>query len=109
LADYVQTQVASVLGHAAASVPRTQGFAHLGMDSLASIELRLRLEQGLECRLPTTVAFDFPNVEALSTHLLEVTDMKADRAQAGLNNLRRDELAALLARELESSVEENHS
>ncbi len=79
------------------------------MDSLASIELRLRLEQALECRLPTTVAFDFPNVEALTAHLLDVTRLQADSAHAALDDLTRDELAALLARELETSVEENHS
>jgi hypothetical protein len=78
------------------------------MDSLASIELRSRLERALDCRLPTTVAFDFPNVDSLTEHLLDVTGMKSERTDGSLENLSRDEIAALLARELGTSEEENH-
>jgi NAD(P)-dependent dehydrogenase (short-subunit alcohol dehydrogenase family) len=50
LAEFVQSQVALVLGHPAYAIPRAQGFADLGMDSLAAIELRTRLEKALDCR-----------------------------------------------------------
>jgi acyl transferase domain-containing protein/acyl carrier protein len=115
--DFVQSQVGAVLGHPARSVPRTQGFAHLGMDSLAALELRTRLERALDCRLPTTLAFDYPDVATLAAHLLEVqsgrlheprpapgADLPGDAALEGLS---REEIAALLARELGSPEEGN--
>jgi acyl carrier protein len=116
LEEFVQSQAAAVLGHPSRAVPRTQGFAHLGMDSLGSIELRTRLEQALDCRLPTTLAFDYPNVEALSAHLLDdvlrpyfdeirATPAAGLNAEGDLENLTRDEIAALLASEL-STLEE---
>jgi acyl transferase domain-containing protein/acyl carrier protein len=108
LVEHVQSQVASVLGHPVGSLTRTQGFAHLGMDSLASIELRTRLERALDCRLPTTLAFDHPNVESLTAHLLGVTGLKkADSAREALEGLTGDEIAALLAQELRTSEEGN--
>jgi phthiocerol/phenolphthiocerol synthesis type-I polyketide synthase B len=114
LEDFVQAQAALVLGHPQAAVPRRQGFADLGMDSLGSLDLRTRLERALECRLPTTIAFDHPNVEALSAHLmgevLQTTfrdtpaEERADPAVGSdLEHLTREEIAALLARELSSA------
>jgi myxalamid-type polyketide synthase MxaB len=103
LADFVRAQVADVLGHPAGSIPRTQGFAHLGMDSLGAIELRTRLEQALDCRLPTTLAFDFPDVEALTAYLLDAVGLGAGPADESLENLTQDEIAALLAGELGAS------
>jgi myxalamid-type polyketide synthase MxaB len=114
--EFVQEQVAGVLGHPAHAVPRTQGLADLGMDSLGSIELRSRLEQALACRLPTTVAFDYPNVELLSAYLndqirptqprdIPPTAKVDHNGAAGLENLSRDEIAALLASELRALEE----
>src|SRR5262249_47034779 len=116
LEEFVQSQAAIVLGHQSRAVPRAQGFTDLGMDSLASIELRARLEQALNCRLPATIAFDYPNVEALSAHLMdqvlrgqfrEIAPARtaAPNGDGDLENLSRDELAALLAQEL-STLEE---
>jgi acyl transferase domain-containing protein/acyl carrier protein len=107
LADFVRAQVASVLGQAAGSIPRTRGFAHLGMDSLGAIELRTRLEQALDCRLPTTLAFDYPDVEALTTYLLDAVGLRAGPADESLENLTQDEIAALLAGELGASGSED--
>jgi acyl transferase domain-containing protein/acyl carrier protein len=105
LEDFVRSEVARVLGHAPGAFPRAQGFADLGMDSLGAIELRTHLEQTLGCRLPATLAFDYPTVETLVAHLL---DRLPPRPGAGdvptgagdLDNLTRDEIAALLASEL---------
>jgi acyl transferase domain-containing protein/acyl carrier protein len=58
LEDFVRSVVARVLGQPPGAVPRTPGFADLGMDSLGSIELRTHLEQALGRRLPATLAFD---------------------------------------------------
>jgi acyl carrier protein len=107
LEEFVLAAVAGVLGHAPAAVSRRRGFADLGMDSLGAIELRTRLEQALECRLPTTLAFDFPTVEALVAHLSERLWPPPPPADAppdlgSLDGLSRDELAALLADELDA-------
>jgi acyl carrier protein/NAD(P)-dependent dehydrogenase (short-subunit alcohol dehydrogenase family) len=118
--EFVQSQVALVLGHPARAVSRTRGLAEMGLDSLASIELRTRLEQAFACRLPTTLAFDYPTVEALAAHVLKdvlsvqpddtsATPEVAPNGEAALEDLSRDEIAALLARELGTSEEENHS
>jgi myxalamid-type polyketide synthase MxaB len=118
--EFVQSQVALVLGHQARAVSRIRGLAEMGLDSLASMELRTRLEQAFECRLPTTLAFDYPTVEAVAAHVLEdVLSAQFDDSGAApeivphgedaLENLSRDEIAALLTSELCASEEEDHS
>ncbi|WP_239004023.1 type I polyketide synthase [Nocardia panacis] len=44
-------------------------FQDLGMDSLMVVELRNRLQHDLDIALATTVAFDYPTVDALRGHL----------------------------------------
>jgi acyl transferase domain-containing protein/acyl-CoA synthetase (AMP-forming)/AMP-acid ligase II/NAD(P)-dependent dehydrogenase (short-subunit alcohol dehydrogenase family)/acyl carrier protein/SAM-dependent methyltransferase len=46
-----------------------KGFFDLGMDSLTALELRNRLEKGLGRKLPATLVFDHPNLEALTRFL----------------------------------------
>jgi acyl carrier protein/short-subunit dehydrogenase len=114
LEEFVRSEAARVLGHAPETFPRGQGFAALGMDSLGSIELRTQLERALGCRLPATLAFDYPTVEALAGHLLDRLPLRPDAASgpAGtgdLEDLSRDELAALLARELGTPGEDDNT
>jgi hypothetical protein len=99
-----------VLGHPPAAVPRGEGFAELGLDSLGAIELRTQLERALECRLPATLAFDYPTVDALVAHLAERLAGPPAPADAppetrDLDDLTHDEIAALLAGELSASAE----
>lgn len=69
---YVQEQVARVLGFADATyVPTTEGVTDLGMDSLTAIELRNRLQTGLKAKLPATLVFDYPTIEALAGYLAD--------------------------------------
>jgi myxalamid-type polyketide synthase MxaB len=116
--EFLQSQVAQVLGHQAAAVPRTQGFAQLGLDSLAAIELCTRLQRALDCTLPSTLAFDHPTVEALAGYLIDqaitvdalesaVSPDAAPTAADGLAGLSRSEIAALLEQEL-STLEEGN-
>ncbi|MBI5785598.1 MAG: SDR family NAD(P)-dependent oxidoreductase [Rhodocyclales bacterium] len=70
LVDFVQREVADVLGLAGASaVPLTTGLFDLGMDSLMSVELKRRLERGAERPMPSTLTFNYPNVAALARFL----------------------------------------
>jgi myxalamid-type polyketide synthase MxaB len=109
--EFVQSQVGLVLGLQANAVSRTQGLAEMGLDSLASIELRTRLEQAFACRLPATLAFDHPTVQALATHVRdEILSGQFDdvsmvpevvpHGEADLENLSREDIAALLTSEL---------
>jgi acyl transferase domain-containing protein len=105
LEEFVRSTLAGVLGNPPAAVPREEGFATLGLDSLGAIELRTELERALESSLPATLAFDYPTVAALVAHLTGLLAEPSGQPQAppdarDLDGLTRDELAALLADEL---------
>ncbi|MHB9854567.1 type I polyketide synthase [Streptomyces krungchingensis] len=85
--DWVCAQVAAVLGLAEDDLRADQGFFELGMDSVMSLTLRLRLSRELETELSSTVAFEHPTALALTAHLLE---------QLGLPAAGSDDAAAAL-------------
>nr|UTI67673.1 AptF1 [Actinoallomurus sp. ID145808] len=67
----VQTHVAAVIGHAGPKpIEPERSFTELGLDSLASLELRNRLAELTGLRLPATLIFDYPNALSLSRYLL---------------------------------------
>lgn len=70
LVTHVQGAVAKILG-IATSPAANVGFTELGMDSLMAIELRRQLEHSLQLTLPSTLAFEYPTAERLTTYLLE--------------------------------------
>ena len=41
----------------------------MGMDSLTAVELKNRVQTSLGCRLPSTVAFECPTIDALVDYL----------------------------------------
>lgn len=66
----VLDSVARVLGLPSAdAVPVHRGFTELGLDSLTSIELRNQLQTTLNLSLPSTIAFDYPDVGRLVDYL----------------------------------------
>ena len=67
---YIGKQVATILGIKQMPDP-DQGFLAMGIDSLLSIELKNRLEKGLEVSLPASLIFDFPNITRLVDYLVE--------------------------------------
>jgi acyl transferase domain-containing protein/acyl carrier protein len=68
LTEFLQSEVSRALGlDYPAGV--TQGFFELGMDSLMSVELKKRLDAEIGRKLPESIAFDYPNIEALSHFL----------------------------------------
>ena len=70
LKGFVQQEVGKVLGLPAAELPAIEtGFFDLGMDSLMAVELRNRLSKVLEATLPSTLTFDFPNIERLAHYI----------------------------------------
>nr|WP_293093854.1 beta-ketoacyl synthase N-terminal-like domain-containing protein [Okeania sp. SIO2F4] len=72
LIDYLQNQIATVLGLPPSELPDPDiGFFEMGMDSLMAVELKKRLEKTLLISLSETLAFNYPNISALSSHIIE--------------------------------------
>jgi myxalamid-type polyketide synthase MxaE and MxaD len=117
LVSYLRDQVASVLGLPdPQSISLSQGLFEMGMDSLMSVELKNRLESGLEHPLPSTLTFNYPNIAALAAFLDgELNQMHASEAATAtaapapvvpsgdLDELTDDELEARLLARLEQS------
>ncbi|SDW59096.1 Acyl transferase domain-containing protein [Saccharopolyspora shandongensis] len=73
LRTLVQTEIAEVLGGVSAGeVGLDRSFSELGFSSLTAVELRNRLSQATEVRLPTTLVFDYPTPRALAGYLREL-------------------------------------
>ncbi|EYF00133.1 Malonyl CoA-acyl carrier protein transacylase [Chondromyces apiculatus DSM 436] len=87
----------------------------LGLDSLMSLELRNRLEAGLQLTLPATLMFGHTSLGSLASHLatrmglgleesapeeVPARATEASRSTAEMDQLSADEMAALLAAKL---------
>jgi len=106
LQTYVQVQVMRVLGLGAAQTPDVrQGLTDIGMDSLMAVELSNRLQAGLQQPLPTTLAFEYPTIAAL-THFLadEVLHLAPEEEETAVAPALKAESSELLA-ELEDLSE----
>ncbi|MDN3356248.1 type I polyketide synthase [Actinomadura sp. DC4] len=97
LVEEVRGEVAAVLGHSGPeSVDPARPFTQIGLDSMAAVKLRDRLNAAGAVKLPTTVIFDHPTPEALAAVLraeiaasgaapaAEPLEVQLDRAYAGL-------------------------
>ncbi|MBD9358029.1 type I polyketide synthase [Methylomonas albis] len=120
LVSRLQELVGAALGFDSNNLPDPKcGFFDMGMDSLTAVELKGRIEAKLQRSLPPSVVFDYPNVEGLAAHLLELlfptarqdqpvasaieqTEESARSSRAEIQQLSDAELAALIDDEFSS-------
>jgi acyl carrier protein len=71
LLSFVREQVAWMRGLSSSeSVDPAQGFYEMGIDSLAMLQLKNRLQTGLGLSLPVTLVFNYPTTERLAEQLM---------------------------------------
>jgi acyl carrier protein len=118
LVELIRIEAASVLALRADEVDPQQGLFEMGMDSLMSVELRARLEKTFGRKFPSTLTFNYPNVQALAGY---VSGLVASQSPAppshpkpaqptqqqtqqipDLDSQSEDELAAILSQALQS-------
>ncbi|WKG11792.1 beta-ketoacyl synthase N-terminal-like domain-containing protein [Nocardia sp. PE-7] len=116
--DAVQREVAAVLGRPSGSrLDPRQGFFESGMDSITSVELKIRLEKLVGHTIPVTTAFEHPSVADLSAHLLDLLGLEAAPTaptatpdlEQELLDLTETELLELLGQELDNRrIDDQH-
>jgi acyl carrier protein len=111
LEQYVREQVAQVLRLTPSRVDSATPLRSFGIDSLMSLELRNRLEQGLKLPLAASLTWNYPTIEALVPYLAQRLRIplaagddppRADQPPAPGAASGEDDLAQLSAEELEA-------
>ena len=71
----MRRELATVLGlPAGTAIAHEQAFSGMGLDSLAALELRNRLQTDLGRPVLATAAFEWPTVLSLAAHLSSLFD-----------------------------------
>ncbi|KAB8330057.1 type I polyketide synthase [Scytonema tolypothrichoides VB-61278] len=100
LTAYIQGEVAKVLKFAPSQLPDPkQNFFDMGMDSLTSVEFKNHLQNDLGRFFPSTLVFNYPNINALVQYLSQQVLSLEISAQASHDLLDSQE-------ELTTSLEE---
>ncbi len=74
LERYLLAEIIQMLNLPAdAQIEKDDNWFNLGFDSLMAVELKNRIQTTLGCTLPSTLLFDYTTLEALTSHLDEIT------------------------------------
>lgn len=101
LEEFVRGEVAWVLRLSPKDIPSDAFFSDLALDSLRSLELRNRLEHGLNLTLPATLVWQFPTVDTLAPHLAEVLELISEEPSVETIDDRLSEIERLSDAEAE--------
>jgi len=114
----VHSEVARILKFDSSRLSPKEGFFQMGMDSVMAAQLRNRLEQSLGRKFAVTTIFENPSVEKLARHLAAMVAPAVTSTGTGVPRFAealkksaipvetgetKDDIAALLARELEET------
>jgi acyl transferase domain-containing protein/acyl carrier protein len=77
IAEFVRTQAATVLQQQLSNIGLSTPFTDLGMDSLAALEFRNRLEASFDVKLPAAMVWTYTSVAAVADHLMTTTEPTA--------------------------------
>jgi acyl carrier protein len=109
ITNHISREVATVLGiKNFQEIDLKKGLMELGLDSLAAVDLKSRLELSLKVTLKATLAFDYPTLEGLINHIaykvLNIGEVSAPKiaSESDVSSSDNEDIAAALARELES-------
>ena len=91
LGAYLRESLGQTLGMAPDSIDSSKGFFEMGLDSLTALELKNRLERDLRTELPSTIALDYPTLDALQKYLNGLIFEKSEQAEKDQQNV-ADEL-----------------
>jgi acyl carrier protein len=114
LAEWIACWLSRELKMARAAISPDQAFFQYGMDSVHAMMLVGDLEGLLERRLSPTLAWSFPTVEKMASHLAEAALAEPEAKSPGnddaailamLDFLPEDEIDRLLAEKLNSKKE----
>jgi NADPH:quinone reductase-like Zn-dependent oxidoreductase/short-subunit dehydrogenase/acyl carrier protein len=109
LLDHIRGSALRVLGFdTEIEIEADRPLREFGLDSLGAVELRNALARSLDCKLPATLAFDHPTLNAMASHLermLFPTDaaMSSNEGEEVIRQLSDDEAETLLLAELNAT------
>jgi acyl carrier protein len=90
------------------AIPARRGFFVLGLDSLGSVQMRNELQKLLGKAFPSSLLFDYPDVESLAAYLLaglmpeaEAVSESKSMEDAAIEGLSDEEAEQTLLRRLE--------
>jgi long-chain acyl-CoA synthetase len=109
LSQRIAEQAAAILACEPAAIARNVAFQSLGFDSLRVVELQERLSRMSGVALSITTLWNHPSIAAYAVFLLDAMQGSEPRGPAEdadpLDSLSDQEIAAMLARELDLSAE----
>jgi aryl carrier-like protein len=108
LAGRIVDQVAAIMACAPGQIARSVPFQDLGFDSLHAVELQERLSRMSGVALSITTLWNHPSIDDYAAFLLTAMQGSAGQDPSDpLDDIPDDEIAQLLARELDPTPEDH--